>query len=188
MSSFIILNKHAIEFRRQYLKDIRFMEGSTPHRGNKATVSDFDDLLHFEGEFVGFVMETRYPFANDYYKIKTGSTIKKEAMNNADNFVPMTSEKEFKSFLKFVKKEYGLVLSDELASGRKAIIELPNMTHTLNDTLSSQSHMRMHSVLSKYQHHYQKLTNPKPLFKAPEHEAAKNQLFIAERFFRRSGN
>lgn len=77
MSTFVIFMKHQIEFRRQYLKDIRFIEGAIPHRGSKATGNDFDDLLHFEKDFIGYVKENHYPFVNEFYKIKAGATIKR---------------------------------------------------------------------------------------------------------------
>ena len=120
------------------------MEGTTPHRGNKATVADFDDLLHFEGDFIRYIKENKYPFINDYYKLRANAKMK------GHTFPPMTSEEEFLHFLKFVKNEYGLVLSDELVTGHKPVLQVNNFANSLNDSLLSQSHLRMRSLLTRY--------------------------------------
>ena len=68
LKKIIVNNMHQIEERRQYLKDIRFLENNvnTPI----GSQLDLNDLIHFKQDFIDYVKENHYPFKNSYYKLK----------------------------------------------------------------------------------------------------------------------
>ena len=48
MNDFIILNKHGIEHRRQYLRDVRFIDTQSGERGATAAGVDYNSMVYLE--------------------------------------------------------------------------------------------------------------------------------------------
>ena len=68
MKQFIVNNMHQIEERRQYLKDVRFLENNVKTQIGSAL--DLNDLVHFKPDFIEYIKENHYPFKNSYFKLK----------------------------------------------------------------------------------------------------------------------
>ena len=75
MSHFVILKLKEIQTRRQYLSDVRFIDSQFPHLGKKGSLLEHDELVYHETKFVRYVRDTKFPFLNDTYLLRTGSKI-----------------------------------------------------------------------------------------------------------------
>lgn len=91
MSEIIMLNKHQIEARREYLKDVRYVEMQLfeAKRPNASNIEK-DDLVHFPNEFVDFLKTYQLPFRN-IHQIKG-----------------------FESFIKFIEDKFGIMLRESI--------------------------------------------------------------------------
>jgi len=69
MEKMILLNKHQIENRREFLKDVRFIELSSNFYGQSLQKDniEFNDLIHFEQDFVDSLRLNFNPLKNDNY-------------------------------------------------------------------------------------------------------------------------
>lgn len=139
MTELIVLNKHQIELRRQYLKDIRFIDKQNTQLGKKASMIEFNDLLHFESEFISYIKDYQYPFKNDIFKLRNGANISEKMVNKANDFsfIPCSDSESFGHFLKFIHNEFGINLICEESDTADDSQNLNQGVSQMNETLRS---------------------------------------------------
>ena len=167
------------------MKDIRFIDKQNTQLGKKASLIEFNDLLHFDTEFITYMKDYQYPFKNDIYKLRNGARISKDTMNKANDFsfIPTSNSESFGHFLKFIHDEYGINLICDDNETADESRNLDQGVSQMNETLRSQSHWRMQTVLSRYQSEYKRIQNPQTTVEVPVSGKVKNQMFLRKRFF-----
>jgi hypothetical protein len=84
---------------------------------------EYDELIYSEEKFVRYVRDTRYPFLNDVFLVRTGSKIPVGSeTGKSTNIINMDKDQRFYKFLVFLKKEFKLDLLDASASDQNNVL------------------------------------------------------------------